>query len=56
MHSFDNYQQCFELNPIVDWKPVKRNARRCYTIIFSLIVNWSSSCVLHTLEFFYEIL
>ena len=37
--SFEDDQQCFEFNPVFDWKPVKRNERRGYVIIFPQIEN-----------------
>ena len=33
MKSFEDDQQCFEFNPVFDWKPVKRNECRSYAII-----------------------
>ena len=35
MKSFEDDQQCFEFNPVFDWKPVERNERKDYAIIFS---------------------
>ena len=49
MKSFEDDQQCFEFNPVFDWKPVKRNECRSYAIIFpgdekiervSISVSW----------------
>ena len=34
MNSFEDDQQCFEFNPVLDWKPCKRNECRSYAIIF----------------------
>ena len=56
MKSFEYDQQCFEFNPVFDWKPVKRNECGSYAIIFPQIENESCSCVLHTLEFLDEII
>ena len=39
MKSFEDDQQCFEFNPVFDWKPVKRNECRSYAIIFPQIEN-----------------
>ena len=54
--SFEDGQQCYEFNPVFDWKPVMRSECRSYAIIFPQIEIKSSSCVLHTLEFLDEIL
>ena len=41
MKSFEDDQQCFEFNPVFDWKPVKvkGNERSSYAIIFPPIEN-----------------
>ena len=39
MKSYEDDQQCFEFDPVFDWKPVKRNECRSYAIIFSQIEN-----------------
>ena len=54
MMSFEDDQKCFEFNLVFDWKPVKHNECRSYTI-FPQIENWSGSCVLHMLEVLDEI-
>ena len=39
MKSFEDDQQCFEFNPVFDWKPEKRYECGSYAIIFPQIEN-----------------
>ena len=53
MKSFEDDQQCFEIKPLFDWKPVKRNECRSYAPIFPQIekntgVSWWDSSVAHS--------